>query len=183
MSSVNREFRPAMDPPDGPLVLISRGIVGSAIEVSRASPRRRVILPFHKSGTDALQRMLNVLQPFSYIRPHRHLNPPKAESIVALQGSICYVGFDDKGNVTDSVVVGEESGVFGIDSAPGVMHTFFALQEDTVLFEVKPGPYEQQSDKDFAGWAPEEWTHEAAVYLKELYQTCCPGRSVPGEEG
>ena len=59
---------------------------------------------------------------------------------------------------------------FGIDFEPGVLHTFFALQRDTVLFEVKPGPYEMQTDKDFASFAPAEESPEAAGYMTSLYE-------------
>jgi len=31
-----------------------------------------------------------------------------------------------------------------------------ALAPDTVILEIKKGPYSAMSDKDFASWAPEE---------------------------
>ena len=37
--------------------------------------------------------MLNAIQPGSYIRPHRHLDPPKSESLILLQGMLGYVSF------------------------------------------------------------------------------------------
>jgi hypothetical protein len=64
------------------------------------------------------------------------------------------------------------SDCFGVDIEPGVFHSFFALEEDTVLFEVKPGPYERIADKDFAAWAPKEGTAEARSYLEGLYRMC-----------
>ena len=35
-------------------------------------------------------------------------------------------------------------------------HSVAALSADTVLFELKPGPYSPIDDKDFAEWAPAE---------------------------
>jgi len=38
--------------------------------------------------------MLNSIQPGSYLRPHRHLDPPKDEAFVLLKGSAGFVIFD-----------------------------------------------------------------------------------------
>lgn len=139
-----------------------------AIAQSRLSPRRRIICPFHPAASDSLHRMLNAIQPRSYIPPHRHANPPKAEGIVVLKGSIGFLRFSDGGSVEQTFVLGANQASFGIDIHPGVFHTFVALEEDTVLFEVKPGPYEKTSDKDFAPWAPKEGTESAQAYLEQL---------------
>jgi len=56
-------------------------------------------------------------------------------------------------------------GAFAVDSRPGLWHTFFALEDNTVLFEVKPGPYDPGTDKDFAHWAPAEGEADAMKYL------------------
>jgi hypothetical protein len=58
--------------------------------------------------------------------------------------------------------------VYGCDIRPGVWHTIFALVPDTVVFEVKPGPYSPANDKDFAPWAPREYSPEAAPYLATI---------------
>ena len=112
--------------------------------------------------------MLNAVQPGTYIQPHRHISPPKAESIVVLRGSIGFVIFEDDGRVREHFVASTGSDPFGIDLQPGVYHTFVALQQDTVLFEVKPGPYDGQTNKDFALWAPIEGSEEARDFLQEL---------------
>jgi cupin fold WbuC family metalloprotein len=113
--------------------------------------------------------MLNALQPHSYIQPHRHLDPPKAESIIVLKGAIIYVEFNDTGEIENFCRLSSDSFNLGVDIEPGIFHTFFAVVEDTVLFEVKPGPYEQISDKDFASWAPSEGSQSAIEYLRKLY--------------
>jgi len=114
--------------------------------------------------------MLNAIQPGSYIRPHRHLDPPKSESLILLQGMLGYVSFHDDGSLSedDLLVLDAERGVYGCDIRPGVWHTIFALVPDTVIFEVKPGPYSPANDKDFAPWAPQEYSPEAAVFLTRL---------------
>jgi cupin fold WbuC family metalloprotein len=123
--------------------------------------------------------MLNALQPNSYVRPHRHLDPPKAESIIVLKGAITYVEFNDTGEIENFYQLSSESLSIGVDIGPGIFHTFFAVVEDTVLFEVKPGPYEQSSDKDFASWAPAEGSKGAIEYLRNLYQLTIRQCSAP----
>jgi len=43
-----------------------------------------------------------------------------------------------------------------------------------VCYEVKPGPYLQANDKEFAPWAPREGDPDAARYLEELVRAATP---------
>jgi cupin fold WbuC family metalloprotein len=161
-------FPKALPAPKGPVIVMNRTLLSEVVEAARQSPRRRMILPFHQSAGDSLHRMFNALQPESYVQPHRHLDPPKAETVVVIKGAICFVVFSDRGDITDWSVLSAGDDAFGIDAAPGLYHTFFALQPDTVVFEAKVGPYHPASEKDFADWAPREESPESASYLAAL---------------
>ena len=152
------------------VALINRDLVERKAADAKRSDRRREIHIFHEGDPDPLQRMLNAIQPGSYVRPHRHLNPPKSESIILLQGMLAYVSFSDDGLPEEGALflIDPARGVHGCDIRPGVWHTIFALAPDTVLFEVKPGPYDPAVDKEFAPWSPPEYTAEAAAFLAEL---------------
>jgi cupin fold WbuC family metalloprotein len=160
--------RLALDPPTESLALLGEQRIRSAVEFSRQSPRRRVIAPFHKDHADPLHRMLNAVQPDSYIRPHRHLDPPKAEGWVLLRGSVAFFTFDDDGGVRDCLRVWAGGDPFGVDLTAGIYHTFIALEPDTVIYEVKPGPYTPANDKSFAPWAPAEGDPQAPAYMQAL---------------
>src|SRR6266511_2048864 len=69
------------------LCVIDTALVSRKASDSRENRRHREIHTFHEGNDDALQRMLNAIQPSSYIRPHRHIIPPKAECLLLLQGS------------------------------------------------------------------------------------------------
>jgi len=127
-----------------------------------------VIQPFHRDESAALQRMFNAVQPGSYIPPHRHLDPPKAESWIVLRGALAFFTFDDAGNIEQCLEIRAGGDVFGVDLEPGVYHTFLALEPDTVVYEVKSGPYSAADDKAFPEWAPREGAPAAAVYLAKL---------------
>jgi cupin fold WbuC family metalloprotein len=137
---------------------------------ARESPRRRVIAPFHRDPADSLHRMLNAVQPDSYVRPHRHLDPPKAEAWLALRGSLLFFTFHDDGQVRDRLLLRARGPAFGVDLVPGVYHSFIALEADTVIYEVKNGPYQAASDKSFAPWSPAEGSAEARAYMAELLE-------------
>ena len=114
--------------------------------------------------------MFNAMQPGTYIPPHRHIAPPKAESIVVLRGALCFVTFDENGVVQSMTDLIAGSDVIGVDVEPGNFHTFFILEPDTVMFEVKSGPYSPIDDKDFATWAPREGDATVVEYQAKLQQ-------------
>ncbi len=158
----------ALPPPQNDLTLLSRKLLDNVCEQSRQSPRRRIIQPFHKTEADLLHRMLNVAQPDSYVRPHRHLDPPKAEAWVVLAGALAFFTFEEDGRIARCVRAEAGGDVFGVDLVPGVYHSFVALRADTVVYEVKTGPYAPSNDKSFPDWAPAEGTDEAVQYLAAL---------------
>jgi cupin fold WbuC family metalloprotein len=161
-------FRAALDPPPEAVVEVSTQHIETALRASRESPRKRVILPFHKSDEDPLHRMLNAAQPGTYVQPHRHASVPRAEVFLVLRGACDVVLFDDDGRVTRVLRLRAGSERFGADLGPGVFHTFLAREPDTVLYEIKCGPYTKSTAKDFAAWAPKEGSSEVDAYLAGL---------------
>ena len=154
--------------PSGDLFVLSDEALQATVRASHDSPRRRMIQPFHRSEQDALHRMFNAIQPDSYVRPHRHLDPPKAEAWIVLRGALVFFTFEDNGVIRDCVEVRASGPAFGVDLVPGVFHTLLATEPDTVVYEVKTGPYSAVSDKAFADFAPAEGTPEASQYLEYL---------------
>ncbi len=168
MNDCSRTFPLAMEAPGTTVTPLGGLEIRRALEMSRQSPRKRIILPLHKSADSTLHRMLNAIQPGSYVRPHRHEEPPKAESMLVLQGSLGVVIFDASGSVKSTYTLSPHGEHFALDIEAGVFHTILALLPDTVLFEVKPGPYTRSTDKDFATWAPGEYTPEAEEFLGRM---------------
>jgi len=158
----------ALSAPTGSLCWLTKDLLEGAITTSQSSPRRRMMQPLHRSQSATLHRMFNAVQPDSYVPPHRHLDPPKAEAWVILRGAVAFFTFDDQGAISECLEVRAGGDVFGVDLEPGVYHTFFALEPDTVVYEVKDGPYAPTTDKAFPAWAPLEDTPEASGYLTWL---------------
>ena len=51
------------------------------------SPRLRMNYNFHERLDDPINRLLNAMEPGTYLRPHRHLNPAKDEIFLLLRGN------------------------------------------------------------------------------------------------
>ena len=151
----------------GVVQLIDSDLLDATLARARSSPRGRQNHNLHPSLADNLHRFINAWTRGSYAAPHRHLAVPKAESFVVLRGELALFIFDDAGKVIEAHVLGR-NGVVGADVAPGVWHTATALTETAICFEVKPGPYDAATDKEFAPWAPREGDVAAAAYLAGL---------------
>jgi len=158
----------AFENPSGEFFKLSEEQIEKGIAASRKSSRKRIILPIHRKQEAEVQRMINFLQPGTYIRPHKHSMPHATESIVLMQGSIRFFTFDDDGNTRTSHILDAHPLPGIIDIEPGTWHSFLVLQPDTVIFECKKGPYDANTDKEFAGWAPEEGDEKAAEFMEEL---------------
>ena len=135
---------------------------------ARASARRRKNLDFHEIASHPSQRLLNAVEPDSYIRPHRHLEPLKDETFVVLRGAFGLVLFDDAGDVTAARLLRPDSGLVGAQVPGGTFHCLVSLVPGSVFFESKAGPYDVATDKDWPAWAPAEGSAEAPAYLARL---------------
>ena len=86
-----------------------------------------------------------------------------------MKGAAGFLTFDDRGEVKSAhkLVAGNPAGCL-IDIEQGLWHTLVPLADDTVVLEIKRGPYCAATDKQFAPWAPEENAPTAADYLRSL---------------
>ncbi len=137
-------------------------------EEAKISPRLRKNQNFHYGPDDTLQRMLNAIEPGSYIRPHKHENPDKREAFFALRGKIIILEFSSNGEITDHNILDSRKGNYGVEVAARTWHSMIALEEGSVAYEVKDGPYDPSNDKVFAPWAPEEGSIEVDHFMNEI---------------
>lgn len=148
-------------------IWIDNALLDHVSGLAAVSERRRKNFNFHASETDASQRLLNAIEPDSYIAPHRHLDPAKDETLVVLRGRLGVVIFDDAGGVVDTAVL-EGGERMGINVPHNTYHCLLALDPGTVFFETKAGPYKPIDVAERAPWAPVEGARDAAAYLARL---------------
>ena len=122
---------------------------------------------FHPELSDPVQRLLNGLEPWTYIRPHKHIT--KEESFVLLRGTVLAVVFNDDGSIRDSAVLNEKNGVLGIEFEEDSFHMLTSLESGSVAYEVKEGPFVPHTEGSSASWAPKEGSPEAKAFLQKCF--------------
>ena len=149
----------------GSCYIPDKQVIEEGLSQSRKNCRRRIILPIHRTQDAPVQRMLNFVQPGTYIRPHLHPREHAVETIIVYRGAIRFLLFDDNGNVKQKIKLEANTHHFMADIEPGTWHSFVVLQDDTILVEAKMGPYNAERDKIFAPWTPPEQTPEAKTWV------------------
>ena len=136
-------------------------------ERARKSPRLRINFNFHELD-DPANRMLNAIEPESYIRPHRHLEPPLDEAFLVLRGLGAVLLFNNHGLVERILPLCFKTCQLGADIPSGWYYTIVSLETRSVFYEVKAGPYDPKRLKDFTPWALPEGSSEARNFLVSL---------------
>lgn len=148
------------------------------INEASQSHRLRAHANVHGSYADQCQMLFNAIQVDSYIRPHRHSLDPKDECLVAIKGLFGFIMFTEKGLIRSITLFGSEkyseklSIPSGLELTSGVWHTVVSLADNSILFEVKNGPFEPTLAKEFAPWAPKEGEKDANSYFQQLKKEC-----------
>ena len=150
------------------MIIINDELLAQVTVKANASPRRRMNHNFHPQLDDPLQRMINCLEPGTYIQPHKHENPDKCEAFILLKGKLLVVEFDNDGHATSHALLEAGTGTYGAEIAPCIFHCIIALEPGSVVYEVKNGPYSPLDDKNFAPWAPREGEEGCQAYLESL---------------
>lgn len=140
------------------------------------APRRRTHANLHDDPADPIQRLVMALQPGTYVRPHRHADGVW-ELFAVLDGALAVLIFAEDGTVLRRVEL-RSGGDRMVQVAPGAWHAVVALAPDTTAFEVKPGPYRPNTDKNFAAWSPAEGEPGAAAMVR-WYEEAGEGATPP----
>ena len=152
-------------PTDVHLKRVDQALFNQVAEVARQQPRLRKNHNFHQES-DLVQRFLNVLQPGTYVRPHRHVRDQPGtgfECFLVLQGAIGLLVMNSSGSIIQQERLEANGPLRGIELAENQFHTLVALEPDTVMFELKQGPYQPTEDKDFLKGFPPEGCEEARL--------------------
>lgn len=135
--------------------IINEQLLDETTVRAKQSPRLRMNYNFHEEPDDPVNRLLNAMEPGTYIRPHRHLNPNKDEIFLLLRGKAMLFLFDEEGNITGKLLLDPKTGSYGAEIKPGIWHCLLVLESGTVVYEVKPGPFAPLHPENMAPWSPE----------------------------
>ena len=135
------------------------------------SPRLRMNYNFHDTLDDPINRLINAMEPGTYLRPHRHKNPDKIEIFLILRGSVALFLFDDNGNITENCILDPKTGVYGGEISADVWHTLLVLESGTTVYEVKQGPFAPLSPENMASWSPAPEDSEGVKQFMDKLKT------------
>jgi cupin fold WbuC family metalloprotein len=147
---------------------INRKKLHEISSLAKESNRRRKNYNFHNSDDDICHRLLNAMEPDSYIQPHRHLDINKDETLIVLRGKMGLFIFDEHGNIEEISFLEPNGDVLVANIPSGKYHTWVSLAPDSVFFEAKGGPYRPLTADEKAPWAPEEGDQLSQIYLLDL---------------
>ena len=135
---------------------------------AKQSHRLRKNHNFHHSDDDICHRLLNAMEPGSYIQPHRHLDKNKDETLVVIRGKMGLILFDDVGNIEEKALLELADHAMIVNIPHGKFHTWISFEERSVFFEAKAGPFLPLTEEEKASWAPKEGDASSAGYLASL---------------
>lgn len=163
------EFNPEVFFANGEIVSIKGGDLGFLQQAAERSPRRRARVCAHKDGEELLHEMIVVLKRGSYLIPEKHF--VKVESYHIIKGMAEVVLFDEAGEITEVVPIGDyESGrpFFFRVRHPDFYHSVLLRTDFLLYHETATGPF-RKSDTFVAPWAPPESDVAGkAAYMADL---------------
>ncbi|MDA8124773.1 MAG: WbuC family cupin fold metalloprotein [Deltaproteobacteria bacterium] len=154
---------------------IDRRRLDALSQQAALSPRLRQNYNFHRADQEACHRLLNAMEPGSYIQPHCHRDEGKEETLLVVRGRMGLVLFDEDGQVEGKALFEPAGDPLLVHIPRGTFHTWLSLQRGSVFFEAKAGPYRPLTKEEKAPWAPAEGDPAVPEYLASLLKLFPPG--------
>lgn len=127
-------------------MIIDNSLLNTVSAQAKESPRLRMNFNFHEAMDSKAQRLLNALEIGTDLPIHRHRHT--AETYLLLRGKIRVMFYNDDKTETESFMLDPISGNYGVHIPAGQWHTLEVLESDSVIFEVKDGPYTPLGEGD-----------------------------------
>lgn len=127
-------------------MILTNELLNTISSQAKVSPRLRMNYNLHETLDAKVQRLFNAMEPGTVIPIQRHQNT--AETLMLVRGKMKVVLYDDNKNVIEEAILSHELGNYGVHIPIGVWHCVEILESDTVMFEVKEGPYAPLAPED-----------------------------------
>ena len=125
---------------------ITQQLLDGLTAQAKASPRLRVNLDLRNSPEDGSQRMLNAIEPGSFIPIHRHRM--SSETIICLRGRIMEEFYNERGDCEETIELMPNGQIVALNIPLGQWHSLKSLESGTVLLECKDGPWAPLGEGD-----------------------------------
>ncbi len=120
-------------------------LLNSLCSEAENNPRKRKNYNFHKHEVP-VQRLYNAFQMGTYISPHLHQGSEKFEFFQWVQGSAGLLIFNQEGLIVSTQLI-SPLGAFAVEIPGDTWHSIVCLSPNTVVLELKEGPYIKHSAK------------------------------------
>ena len=127
-------------------MLLNQQLLDSLSAQAKASPRLRMNYDLRNTPNDQSQRMLNALEPGTVMPIQRHRNT--SETVVVLRGKVKWLYYNDKGELTDEILVESDGDIRGLSVPMGQWHSLECLESGSVILETKDGAWEPLSEEN-----------------------------------
>lgn len=127
-------------------MIIDSKLLDKVSTTAKASERLRMNHNLHDSLDSKAQRLLNALEPGTILPIHRHRHT--SETYILLRGKINVMFYDGAASETERFSLDPQQGNYGVHIPQGQWHTLEVLESDSVILEVKDGPYTPISPED-----------------------------------
>lgn len=127
-------------------MLIDDKLLNKVSKQAKVSPRLRMNYNLHESLDDNVQRMFNAMEPGTIVPIQRHRDT--AETMIVVRGQLKLTIYDDYKNILEECVLNPSVGNYGYHIPKGIWHCVEILAPNTLMFEVKEGPYQPLTDED-----------------------------------
>lgn len=156
---------------------IDKNLLTTLSTQAAAAPRLRAHHNLHPQLDDPVQRLCIAMEPGTYVRPHRHMQPETWEILLILSGTVALLIFDDSGRVLERIELAAGGEVTAVEIPANTWHAVASLKAGTVVFEVKQGPYAPITEANYAPWSPADGVQ--AESLEGWYHHAQAGDAVP----
>lgn len=126
--------------------MIDKKLLDEVSAQAKASKRLRMNYNLHDSLAAKAQKLLNALEIGTILPIHRHRHT--SETYMLLRGKIRVMFYNEMREETDSFLLDPLSGNYGVQIPAGQWHTLEVLEDNSVIFEVKDGPYTPLAPED-----------------------------------
>jgi cupin fold WbuC family metalloprotein len=154
---------------------LTKRIIEAESQKACNSERLRHNYNFHHSYDEKVQRMLNILQPGTYIQPHRHKKISDSDNdgfefLLVIQGEIGVILFNEQGKAIYWERLSSHGATLGLEIPEDIYHTVLSLSPNTAILEFKEGPFIVSEVKDLHIAFPEEGTLAASQQVENWHQ-------------
>jgi cupin fold WbuC family metalloprotein len=126
--------------------IIDSELLDGICKQAKENPRLRMNYNLHTELDEPVQRLLNALEPGTEIPIHRHRHSD--ETYLVIRGSLFVILFDENKKLLNKVLLDPKEGTYGVSVPAGQWHSIEVLESDTVIFEIKEGPYMALTSED-----------------------------------